>query len=62
MPLGLTHISNNCEIYLGADSSYRDDLESLSLDCIITAEEYNALPEEEKKTTRSWWAGLNSEQ
>ena len=47
--MGLTYISKNCEIYLGADNSYRDDMESLPLDCIITAEEYNALPEDEKK-------------
>jgi hypothetical protein len=49
VPMGLTYISKNCEIYLGADNSYRDDMESLPLDCIITAEEYNALPEDKKK-------------
>ena len=48
-PMGLTYISKNCEIYLGADNSYRDDMESLPLDCIITEEEYNALPEDKKK-------------
>ena len=48
-PMGLTYISKNCEIYLGEDSAYRDDMGSLPLDCIITAEEYNALPEEQKK-------------
>jgi hypothetical protein len=53
VPTGLTFISKNCEIYLGADNSYREDLESLPLDCIITAEEYNALPDEEKRITRS---------
>jgi hypothetical protein len=47
--MGLTYISKNCEIDLGADNSYREDIESHPLDCIITAEEYNALPEEEKK-------------
>jgi hypothetical protein len=48
-PMGLTYISKNCEIYLGEDSAYRDDMGSLPLDCIITAEEYNALPEEQQK-------------
>ena len=48
-PVGLTYISKNCEIYLGEDSAYREDMGSLPLDCIITAEEYNALPEEQKK-------------
>jgi hypothetical protein len=48
-PMGLTYISKNCEIYLGEDSAYRDDMGSLPLDCILTAEEYNALPEEQKK-------------
>jgi hypothetical protein len=48
-PMGLTYISKNCEIYLGEDSAYRDDMGSLPLDCIISAEEYNALPEEQKK-------------
>ena len=48
-PMGLTYISRNCEIYLGEDSPYRDDMGSLPLDCILTAEEYNALPEEQKK-------------
>jgi hypothetical protein len=47
--MGLTYISKNCEIYLGEDSAYRDDMGSLPLDCIITEEEYNALPEEQKK-------------
>ena len=47
--MGLTYISKNCEIYLGEDSPYRDDMGSLPLDCIISAEEYNALPEEQKK-------------
>ena len=27
--MGLTYISKNCEIYLGADNSYREDMESL---------------------------------
>jgi hypothetical protein len=49
LPMGLTYISKNCEIYLGEDSPYRDDMGSLPLDCIITAEEYNALPEDQKK-------------
>ncbi len=47
--MGLTYISKNCEIYLGQDSVYREDMESLPLDCILTEEEYNALPEVEKK-------------
>jgi hypothetical protein len=47
--MGLTYINKSCEIYLGEDSAYREDMESLPLDCIITAEEYNALPEKEKK-------------
>ena len=47
--MGLTYISKNCEIYLGEDSAYRDDMGSLPLDCIMSAEEYNALPEEQKK-------------
>ena len=47
--MGLTYISKNCEIYLGEDSAYREDMGSLPLDCIISAEEYNALPEEQKK-------------
>ena len=47
--MGLTYISKSCEIYLGEDSAYREDMGSLPLDCIISAEEYNALPEEQKK-------------
>ena len=47
--MGLTYISKNCEIYLGEDNPYRDDMGSLPLDCIITEEEYNALPEAQKK-------------
>jgi hypothetical protein len=47
--MGLSYISKNCEIYLGEDNDYRDDMGSLPLDCIITAEEYNSLPEEQKK-------------
>jgi len=47
--MGLTYISKSCEIYLGEDSAYREDMGSLPLDCIISAEEYNALPEEKKK-------------
>jgi hypothetical protein len=47
--MGLTYISKSCEIYLGENNAYRDDMESLPLDCIITEEEYNALPEEQKK-------------
>ena len=46
--MGLTYINKNCEIYLGEKSQYRDDMGSLPLDCIITEEEYNALPEAEK--------------
>jgi hypothetical protein len=47
--MGLTYISKDCEIYLGPDSPYQDDMASLPLDCILSAEEYNALPEAEKK-------------
>jgi hypothetical protein len=47
--MGLTYISKNCEIYLGEDNAYREDMGSLPLDCIITEEEYNALPEAEKQ-------------
>jgi hypothetical protein len=47
--MGLTYISKDCEIYLGEDSPYRDDMASLPLECIITEEEYNALPEDKKK-------------
>jgi len=47
--VGLAYISKNCEIYLGEDSAYREDMGSLPLDCIITAEEYNTLPEEQQK-------------
>jgi hypothetical protein len=47
--MGLAYISKNCEIYLGEDSAYRDDMASLPLDCIMSAEEYNALPEEQQK-------------
>jgi len=47
--MGLQYINKNCEIYLGKDNAYRDDMGSLPLDCIITAEEYKALPEHQKK-------------
>jgi hypothetical protein len=47
--MGLTYISKNCEIYLGEDSAYREDMGSLPLDCIITEEEYKALPADKKK-------------
>jgi hypothetical protein len=47
--MGLTYISKNCEIYLGQDNLYREDMGSLPLDCILTEEEYNALPEHQKK-------------
>ncbi len=46
--MGLTYINKNCEIYLGEKSQYRDDMGSLPLDCIITEEEYNVLPEAEQ--------------
>jgi len=36
-------------MYLGQDNAYRDDMGSLPLDCIITEEEYNALPENKKR-------------
>ena len=47
--MGLTYISKNCEIYLGENSAYLDDMGSLPLDCILTEEEYNALPEEKQR-------------
>jgi hypothetical protein len=47
--MGLTYISKDCEIYLGEDSAYREDMGSLPLECIISEEEYNALPEDQKK-------------
>jgi len=60
--MGLTYINKNCEIYLGEDSAYREDMGSLPLDCIITAEEYNALPEERKKDYAVLVAKPKSEQ
>ncbi|MBI4642743.1 MAG: hypothetical protein HY790_11100 [Deltaproteobacteria bacterium] len=47
--MGLTYINKNCEIYLGEKNTYREDMGSLPLDCIITEEEYNALPPEKRK-------------
>jgi hypothetical protein len=47
--MGLQYINKNCEIYLGEDSAYREDMGSLPLDCIITEAEYKALPEDKKK-------------
>jgi hypothetical protein len=47
--MGLTYINKNCEIYLGEENTYREDMTSLPLDCIITEEEYHALPPEKKK-------------
>jgi hypothetical protein len=47
--MGLTYINKNCEIYLGEKSAYREDMGSLPLDCIISAEEYDALPPEKKQ-------------
>jgi len=47
--MGLTYINKNCEIYLGEKNTYREDMTSLPLDCIITEEEYNELPPEKKK-------------
>jgi hypothetical protein len=47
--MGLQYISKNCEIYLGEDSAYREDMTALPLDCIISEEEYQALPEDRKK-------------
>jgi hypothetical protein len=47
--MGIQYISKNCEIYLGEDSAYREDMTGLPLDCIISAEEYQALPEDKKQ-------------
>ena len=47
--MGLTYVSRNCELFLGDTNTYREDMSSLPLDCIITEEEYNELPEEKKK-------------
>ena len=47
--MGLTYISKDCEIYLGEDSAYREDMGSLPLDCFLDEEEYEALPENKKK-------------
>jgi hypothetical protein len=47
--MGLQYINKNCEIYLGDKNVYREDMGSLPLDCILTEEEYNALPEHQKK-------------
>jgi hypothetical protein len=47
--MGLLYVDKNCEIYLGEKSAYREDMTGLPLECIITEEEYRALPEERKK-------------
>lgn len=43
-----TYVHRNCEIYLPG-SPYREDMGSLPLDCFLTEEEYEALPEEKKR-------------
>ena len=60
--MGLTYISKNCEIYLGEDSAYRDDMGSLPLDCIITQKSIICCRRIRKRTTRSWCPSLKSEQ
>jgi hypothetical protein len=47
--MGILYIDKNCEIYLGEENVYREDMGSLPLECILTEEEYQALPEEKKK-------------
>jgi hypothetical protein len=48
--MGLQYISKNCEIYLGGEqNTYREDMGSLPLDCILTEAEYQALPEHKKQ-------------
>jgi hypothetical protein len=47
--MGLTYINRNCELFLGEQNTYREDMGSLPLDCIITEEEYNDLPAAKKK-------------
>jgi hypothetical protein len=46
--MGVLYVNKNCEIYLGEKNVYREDMGSLPLDCILTKEEYDALPEEKK--------------
>ena len=46
--MGVLYVNKNCEIYLGEKNVYREDMGSLPLDCILTEEEYNALPEAKK--------------
>ncbi len=43
-----TYIHKNCELYL-TGSPYREDMCSLPLDCFIDEEDYNKLPEDQKK-------------
>jgi hypothetical protein len=48
--MGLLYINKNCEIYLEEDQhAYREDMGSLPLECILTEEEYDELPEQEKE-------------
>jgi hypothetical protein len=48
--VGILYINRNCELYLGGEKNpYREDMTSLPLECILTREEYETLPEEEKK-------------
>jgi hypothetical protein len=47
--MGLLYLNKNCELFLGEKNVYREDMGSLPLECILTKEEYDALPEEEKK-------------
>ena len=43
-----TFVHKNCELYL-TGSPYRDDMNSLPLDCFIDEEDYDKLPEDKKK-------------
>jgi hypothetical protein len=41
-------IHKNCELYLGR-SPYKEDMNNLPLECFLTEEEYEQLPESEKE-------------
>jgi len=48
--MGILYIDKNCQLYLGGDqNAYREDMTSLPLECILTQEEYDELPEAEKQ-------------
>ena len=53
-PMGLTYISKSCEIYLGEDSPYREDMGSLPLDCIIRQKSIMRCRRRRKRITPSW--------